>query len=351
MKVLLVTLYFPPAGGGGVQRSLKLAQYLPALGIETHVLAPDDPKWIHRDAELRVPTQAWVHRAAVRRAEGAASGRGAPRHDRARAGRHTGADRDQASARPRRERDVEPDRDPGRDQDRPPREHRRCDHDVAAGLDPLRRRGGQAGNRRGVARGRARRARRESAPSRGHDGHQGQAGGKRPARAPRRTLCGRDLGRLGRDRRRAARARPARGRPHDRERRRLRRLRRPRVPARGPLPDHAHGQLLREARPAPVPPGARGLEARRGRALRRRLPRLRSRVGRRARARRPARADPVLAESGVASPPARLRGAAAPRPGRGRAREGRPQREGVRVPGGGAADPGRRAARRCSRET
>ena len=63
MKVLLVTLYFPPAGGGGVQRSLKLAQYLPALGIETHVLAPDDPKWVHRDPELRVPTQAWVHRA------------------------------------------------------------------------------------------------------------------------------------------------------------------------------------------------------------------------------------------------------------------------------------------------
>ncbi len=63
MKVLLVTMYFPPAGGGGVQRSLKLAQYLPALGIETHVLAPDDPKWVHRDPELRVPTQAWVHRA------------------------------------------------------------------------------------------------------------------------------------------------------------------------------------------------------------------------------------------------------------------------------------------------
>jgi len=62
VKVLLVTLYFPPAGGGGVQRSLKLAQYLPALGIETHVLAPDDPKWVHRDPELRVPTQAWVHR-------------------------------------------------------------------------------------------------------------------------------------------------------------------------------------------------------------------------------------------------------------------------------------------------
>ena len=63
MKLLLVSLYFPPAGGGGVQRPLKFAQYLPALGIETHVLAPDNPKWIHEDADLRVPTQAWVHRA------------------------------------------------------------------------------------------------------------------------------------------------------------------------------------------------------------------------------------------------------------------------------------------------
>ncbi len=63
MKVLLVTLYFPPAGGGGVQRPLKLATHLPAYGIETHVLAPDDPKWVHRDDELAPPTQAWVHRA------------------------------------------------------------------------------------------------------------------------------------------------------------------------------------------------------------------------------------------------------------------------------------------------
>ncbi len=63
MKVLLVTLYFPPAGGGGVQRPLKLAAHLPAYGIETHVLAPDDPKWVHTDDELATPTQAWVHRA------------------------------------------------------------------------------------------------------------------------------------------------------------------------------------------------------------------------------------------------------------------------------------------------
>ena len=63
MKLLLVSLYFPPAGGGGVQRPLKFAAHLPALGVETHVLAPDDPKWIHSDPELQPPTQAWVHRA------------------------------------------------------------------------------------------------------------------------------------------------------------------------------------------------------------------------------------------------------------------------------------------------
>jgi glycosyltransferase involved in cell wall biosynthesis len=63
VKLLLVTMYFPPAGGGGVQRPLKFATHLPAHGIETHVLAPDDPKWIHSDPELAPPTQAWIHRA------------------------------------------------------------------------------------------------------------------------------------------------------------------------------------------------------------------------------------------------------------------------------------------------
>src|SRR6266513_224621 len=63
MRVLLVTMYFPPAGGGGVARPLKLATHLPELGIETHVLAPDDPKWVARDDELDIPQQAHVHRA------------------------------------------------------------------------------------------------------------------------------------------------------------------------------------------------------------------------------------------------------------------------------------------------
>ncbi|MFL5958783.1 MAG: glycosyltransferase family 4 protein [Gaiellaceae bacterium] len=61
MKVLLVTRHFPPGGGGGVQRPLKFATHLPALGIETHVLAPGLPA-AAPDAQLELPTQAWIHR-------------------------------------------------------------------------------------------------------------------------------------------------------------------------------------------------------------------------------------------------------------------------------------------------
>src|ERR1041384_6970596 len=62
VKARIVSLYSPPAGGGGAQRPLKFATHLPELGIETHVLAPDDPKWIHRDDDLAATTLAWVHR-------------------------------------------------------------------------------------------------------------------------------------------------------------------------------------------------------------------------------------------------------------------------------------------------
>ncbi len=63
MKILIVSLYFPPAGGPGVQRPLKFAQHLSELGFEVHVLAPDDPKWVHRDASLEIPAGVIVHRA------------------------------------------------------------------------------------------------------------------------------------------------------------------------------------------------------------------------------------------------------------------------------------------------
>jgi glycosyltransferase involved in cell wall biosynthesis len=61
LKVLIVTLHFPPGGGGGVHRPLKFATHLPALGFETHVLAPDMPG-ARENEELELPTQAWIHR-------------------------------------------------------------------------------------------------------------------------------------------------------------------------------------------------------------------------------------------------------------------------------------------------
>lgn len=63
LKVLLVTFYFPPAGGAGVQRPLKFAGELALAGVEVHVLAPDDSRWLHRDEDLAVPANVRVHRA------------------------------------------------------------------------------------------------------------------------------------------------------------------------------------------------------------------------------------------------------------------------------------------------
>jgi glycosyltransferase involved in cell wall biosynthesis len=68
VRVLIVTFYFPPAGGGGVQRVLKLCRHLPALGVEVDVLAPDDPKFEAHDPELAaaIPADTTVHRAPYR---------------------------------------------------------------------------------------------------------------------------------------------------------------------------------------------------------------------------------------------------------------------------------------------
>src|SRR5688572_33121212 len=63
MRLLIVSYFFPPAGGGGVQRMLKFAKYLPEFGVDVHVLAPDDPRWGDRDESLQVPEGTIVHRA------------------------------------------------------------------------------------------------------------------------------------------------------------------------------------------------------------------------------------------------------------------------------------------------
>ena len=67
-RVLLISFYFPPAGGGGVQRVLKLCKHLPSHGWDVDVLAPDDPRWSAVDPELaeRIPPETTVHRARYR---------------------------------------------------------------------------------------------------------------------------------------------------------------------------------------------------------------------------------------------------------------------------------------------
>ena len=44
-KVLIITYYWPPAGGPGVQRWLKFVKYLPDFGIQPIVYIPDNPTY------------------------------------------------------------------------------------------------------------------------------------------------------------------------------------------------------------------------------------------------------------------------------------------------------------------
>jgi len=45
MKVLIITYYWPPAGGPGVQRWLKFVKYLPDFGVEPIVYIPENPTY------------------------------------------------------------------------------------------------------------------------------------------------------------------------------------------------------------------------------------------------------------------------------------------------------------------
>lgn len=69
-KILFIAYHFPPAGGGGVQRSLKFVKYLPESGYLPIVLtieAPDDRRWTPKDQALmdEVPAAVKIHRVAI----------------------------------------------------------------------------------------------------------------------------------------------------------------------------------------------------------------------------------------------------------------------------------------------
>ena len=51
-KILIISYYWPPAGGPGVQRWLKFVKYLPDFGIEPHVYVPKNPTYPLLDEKL-----------------------------------------------------------------------------------------------------------------------------------------------------------------------------------------------------------------------------------------------------------------------------------------------------------
>jgi glycosyltransferase involved in cell wall biosynthesis len=63
-KVLIITYYWPPSGGSGVQRWLKFVKYLPSHGWQPHVFTPENPSFAVRDPSLEndVPAEAEVIR-------------------------------------------------------------------------------------------------------------------------------------------------------------------------------------------------------------------------------------------------------------------------------------------------
>lgn len=61
-RVLIITYYWPPSGGSGVQRWLKFAKYLPQFGWQPVIYTPENPAFDVRDASLLedVPAEAEV---------------------------------------------------------------------------------------------------------------------------------------------------------------------------------------------------------------------------------------------------------------------------------------------------
>jgi glycosyltransferase involved in cell wall biosynthesis len=61
-KVLIITYYWPPSGGSGVQRWLKFVKYLPSVGWQPFVFTPENPSFQIKDESLLkdVPDEAEV---------------------------------------------------------------------------------------------------------------------------------------------------------------------------------------------------------------------------------------------------------------------------------------------------
>ncbi|MCI6428282.1 MAG: glycosyltransferase family 4 protein [Rikenellaceae bacterium] len=61
-RVLIITYYWPPSGGSGVQRWVKFARYLPELGWQPVVYTPENPELTSTDTSLEaeIPSEVEV---------------------------------------------------------------------------------------------------------------------------------------------------------------------------------------------------------------------------------------------------------------------------------------------------
>ncbi|EDM44040.1 hypothetical protein SCB49_10632 [unidentified eubacterium SCB49] len=73
-KVLVITYYWPPAGGPGVQRWLKFVKYFPDNGIQPYVYIPENPHYPLKDASFtsEIPTEATIIKRPIREPYGVA---------------------------------------------------------------------------------------------------------------------------------------------------------------------------------------------------------------------------------------------------------------------------------------
>jgi len=71
-KVLVITYYWPPTSGSGVQRWLKFAKYLPEFGVQPIIYTPENPSYPLRDEGLleELPKEVIVIKRDIREAYG-----------------------------------------------------------------------------------------------------------------------------------------------------------------------------------------------------------------------------------------------------------------------------------------
>ena len=66
-RVLVITYYWPPSGGSGVQRWVKFAKYLPSEGWQPVIYTPENPELIAVDKTLgsEIPPEAEIVRTKI----------------------------------------------------------------------------------------------------------------------------------------------------------------------------------------------------------------------------------------------------------------------------------------------